>query len=630
MHRPRPLAYTEPGSIQREAIPGVAENFDNQGTDFHALKDSLDADIVAEAQREASREPVAQVNPSDYAQMRSTIKTDHRPVQHRTATDYLVDVTIPIAIFLLVYAVLYFLLDVREIFYAARGDEFDGKYWSEEYNSLFRFVCFCVVMGVVALNRVIARDGSDESILYIFGLAGAVGLFTFMFSVPMGVGSIARGFLDGPFTAVLFNMAIMGVIWWTTNRLMHECCIDENETAGDVGILTGTLMRMRQSIQREDPKAKVVRTKEKKRKQSGPFEMMEIEAIDPTAWREPKPEESAFHVEKADQRLSRRHPGISVFYFSVPAFLIFALGQRAMVSGGDGWVAAGHVYVGIFTCCALVILLMTSLGGIREYFRRRRIQVPAGIGWFWLGLGGAQVLFVLFGALLLLTPGPADPPGVYVGDEAARVKAEASKRLGTSIAAQVGGAVDDMEAIRTIAIYVVVGLALFGLFAFLRAFGVVAAAIARNRDHYPLWVVRFFDWLDKFLEKILRVPTISLGPKRVRISPDIATCSAYHSPLEGAGVDVNPENIPNYIAVSYEALCALAYDLGVPRRKDQTPYEFIQSFPKPLYPLREEALEITEMYVRSAYGDYKFDGRIIERLRKFWWNYNRVRKSVVR
>ncbi|MFA6242996.1 MAG: DUF4129 domain-containing protein, partial [Candidatus Hydrogenedentales bacterium] len=73
-----------------------------------------------------------------------------------------------------------------------------------------------------------------------------------------------------------------------------------------------------------------------------------------------------------------------------------------------------------------------------------------------------------------------------------------------------------------------------------------------------------------------------------------------------------------------------AYELGVPRRIDQTPHEFIESFPREMQTLREEAFELTDLYVLSAYANFTFDDRILDRLRKFWWSFEQVRRRVVR
>jgi hypothetical protein len=46
--------------------------------------------------------------------------------------------------------------------------------------------------------------------------------------------------------------------------------------------------------------------------------------------------------------------------------------------------------------------------------------------------------------------------------------------------------------------------------------------------------------------------------------------------------------------------------------------------------LREEAFELTDLYVLSAYANFTFDDRILDRLRKFWWSFEQVRRRVVR
>ncbi len=86
----------------------------------------------------------------------------------------------------------------------------------------------------------------------------------------------------------------------------------------------------------------------------------------------------------------------------------------------------------------------------------------------------------------------------------------------------------------------------------------------------------------------------------------------------------------DHIEYAYQALCALAYDLGVPREAGETPNEFIARFPKELETLRDEAVELTRLYMVTAYSPQQVDERVLDRLRKFWMNYERVRSRVVR
>ena len=93
----------------------------------------------------------------------------------------------------------------------------------------------------------------------------------------------------------------------------------------------------------------------------------------------------------------------------------------------------------------------------------------------------------------------------------------------------------------------------------------------------------------------------------------------------GSGADVRA-----YVESSYAALCALAYDMGVPRNMDQTPYEFIEAFPEAMRPIQVEARELTEMYVHAAYSPDIVDEEALDRLRKFWLVYDRMRRRVIR
>ena len=70
--------------------------------------------------------------------------------------------------------------------------------------------------------------------------------------------------------------------------------------------------------------------------------------------------------------------------------------------------------------------------------------------------------------------------------------------------------------------------------------------------------------------------------------------------------------------------------MGVPRKEGETPYEFIDAFPKVLDSLREEAVELTNMYVLSAYSGRDLAPGAEDRLRKFWHEYDFVRKRILR
>jgi hypothetical protein len=567
------------------------------GTDFASLKAAEAEEFAslaeeAAATRRKAKAPVA----TDFQSLKGVVGSGApKPYQRRSGTDLLLDFFTPLMILIMVASVVYFLLDVRYVY-------------TEVHDFNLRIVAFCFILGVVALNRLIARDGKEESIMYFIGLALAIGLYTLATTTAYDVGSVAAQFMARPGVALGFNMTVVIFIWWLVNRLTHECCVDENRTAGDIGILTGTARRFKESMEHK-PQPKLSDAT--------------LDAIDPSEWKKPEKKKPK-PVLYATERLSKRHPGISIFYFSIPVMIAFALGQRVILHGGPSMVLAGHFYIACYTIAALSLLMLSSLAGLREYFRARRVKLPGKLGPFWVGLGAVMVLMVLFAAAVI--PGPSLPPLAYVAEH----EYDPWNRGSTFKLSVVSPAVDVIQQSQVIDFIgwgVLICFGLFFLYGLLRAAGAIAVRIGRNRNRYPRFVVRFFNALDAFLERITRMPELpKFRRRRIRVDRNIATCARIENPMaQGPAL-----NTAQMIERCYDALCALAYDLGVPRRIDQTPTEFIEAFPKELNTLREEAFELTDLYVRSAYANAQFDDRIQDRLRRFWITYERVRNRVLR
>jgi hypothetical protein len=506
----------------------------------------------------------------------------------------LLEVLTPVMIFIMAAAVVYFLLDVRYIY--------------TEVNDLnLRFVAFFFLVGVVALNRLVVWEGMQEGFLYFLALAGAVTLYTMTSTTVYGMGSVARGFMNKPSVALFFNLTVVFFLWWLVHRLAKECCIDENPEAGDIGLLTNTLRKARQAMEKkpEEPKQEI---------------------YDPMEWKRPEPNAILAPL-AADRRLPKRHPGVSVFYFSVPVMVLFAIGLPVLQQGGKWFVLAGHFYVGLYTVSALMLLMLTSLGGLREYFRSRYIHVPAGIGPFWIGLGTVMIAIVCFGATALPMP---PMPYIAAVDEHQTDFWTRSSTFKLSVAAPAVEAIQQSHFMERVGQGVLAILGLFVAFSALRAVGMFAARIARQRYSYPPWVVRLFNWIDRLLQRLVRLPELpSIGGHVPRVRPAVALSARYRNPLGDPALRdrITPRDL---VANAYEALCALAYDLGVPRREDQTPYEFIETFPPALNRLREEAAELTDLYVRANYSLHSLDPRTEDRIRKFWIAYERVRNRIVR
>lgn len=549
---------------------------------------------------------------TDFASLRGETLAKPRPTAPRSVTDYLIDAVAPVMIFMMALSVILFLLDVRYVYTAVH----DGN---------LRVFAFMFVMGIVALNRLIVRDSSGESMLYAAGLAVAVGLYTLMTTSVYGMESVARNFMnDNPWVALAFNMTVIVFVWWTVNRLTRECCIDENPRAGEVGILTGAARDFHASLR---PGAKE-RYRARRREDRELFPEMELAAFDPVEGYKPKAVEEGAAPKLAD-RIAGRHPGMAVFYFSVPVLLAFAFGLRVIQHGGDFWVRNGQIYLAAYLVAALSLLMLTSLGGLREYFRRRRVRMPAGIGVYWVGLGAVMICVVLLGALRL--PLPAMPPIAPVDEHQVDVWARDAGSFQLSRTTLLSP--EDVSAAEAFAERLGDAvLAVFGLFlayAGLRGIGAGLAYLARNRERYPRFLARPLDGLERLIERMLRLPRLPAFKRRIRVSPDVALSSAFENSL-GDHRKLGAMRPADHVMYAYDALCALAADLGAPRRAGQTANEFIAAFPRAIRSLRPEAAELTRLYEIAAYSPHELDDRIHDRLRAFWQAYNRLRQRYIR
>ena len=559
--------------------------------------------------------------PTDFKALQAEAFTSRGRLQRRTITDMLVDGLTPIMIFVMVYSVIAFLLDVRFVYLSLQNVD----WLAGLYETTLRIVALSLVVGVVALNRLIVRDGRDESILYIFGLVMAAGLYTL--ATTEQIGSVANNFMNRPFLATLFNMAVVALIWWIANRLTHECCVDANPTAGEIGILTGTARRVHNAIAKQ-PLPTGTREKDE------PYILrMDLEAYDPTEWKKREKPKATAGI--ATRPLPKRHPGISVLYTSIPTMAIFAIGQWVLRNGDIDLAFRANVCLMAYTVSALSLLMLSSLGGLREYFRERNVRIPPGIGPFWIGLGYAMVAVVILGALKMPAPSVPAPlgrismSGGYQTNFAQGQTAEAATQARSLAEAM---ALRFPQLMRYLGILETVVLTVIGLvcaYAALRLLGASALALSGKRGRVPRALARFFAALDRLLQRLLRLPSVPEIKTPRRVSRHVALSSKFVSPLGDPVLskELSPQGVVEYC---YAAMCALAEDLAVPRRPDQTPFEFIESFPKALEGLREDAVKLTNLYVVSAYSNIQLDERTLDTVRGFWRSYKTVRDTVIR
>jgi uncharacterized membrane protein YgcG len=253
--------------------------------------------------------------------------------------DWLTEVLIPVAVFGLLASFFYYLIDLR----GAMGDR--GV-------SGLRWVCFWFLLGTILTTRMRSRYGAHILALpYMLGLALAMILF--VFHVTMYSGSfVGSSDTASQVVALVFNYALVGVIWWIAGVVTRACTAEENyEVMEDRGLLTSARTR---------PKRK-----------------------------------------KTDRGDAPRHPGWVLMWTSLAALVVFALGQQLVGSASASHRQHAFLCMVSYSFFALVLLALTSLSSLRMSARKRRIRVATSITPVWAAASMGIVAVILAMAALL-------------------------------------------------------------------------------------------------------------------------------------------------------------------------------------------------------------------------------------
>ncbi|HOL19337.1 MAG TPA: DUF4129 domain-containing protein [Candidatus Hydrogenedens sp.] len=518
-----------------------------------------------------------------------------------TLTDTLLSIVNPFLILVLLWSIVFFLLDVRYIY--------------TEVNDInLRFVVFFLVLGIVGVNRIFATESVESGISYGAGLALAISLYVMVSTSVYGTGSVIYNLVTGnSFLAFLSNMGVVIFLWWLTNRITYECCIDENPNAGEIGIATSVNKAFQKTVRKEE----TAHQKEK----MGTELFYELEAVDPTqlSFKDPSVKDITFNIMGFGERLSRIPAGISVLFFSIPVLGIFSLGLRILVNGGEQMVNVGWVYLGLFVFSSMTLLVMTSLGGLREYYKNRRVYVPSMLGVTWVLLGIAIIVVAMVCATFL--PLPTLPKPFYVAEHQTDPWVRNSHfQLNPIVVAPVVEIWQQqmiLQKLRYVVIFILIFVSSWVAFSAVKRFIVHWWQVSLQRGGF---LVR---WLMKLLER--RKGKVKIKRKiSIKSSKSIKFVNSLSDP------NMSQKFTPNeHIEYAYQALCALAEDLGVPKKLNETPLEFLANLPNVLEVLREEIEELTLLYQTAVFSPIKFDSKILDRLRKFWISYTRVRNRLL-
>ncbi|QEL18000.1 DUF4129 domain-containing protein [Limnoglobus roseus] len=292
-----------------------------------------------------------------------------------TLVDWVVIALSPALVMLMVGSLVFFLV---EVLYAG------------QYSDRLLYTLFFFVIGAVLIARISIEQGSMKARMYGLGLGLAtfIALQTFV-SYPKGT----------QFISPVINLFLIAIVWWSANKLTWDCThLDEDRKSSGRGILVAagldgpTPTNAAESRAREkqgetdgDDEADV-KAEAKKRKK---------DPVGVLGWM------ARWDRFRETQRKKPHTPGTWIVYFSLAAFPLFGLGQSLIPADDVARRRATFLQMAVYVGSGLMLLVTTSLLGLRKYLRERNANIPPAMTMGWLGLGAALIaMFLVVGAVL--------------------------------------------------------------------------------------------------------------------------------------------------------------------------------------------------------------------------------------
>ena len=616
-------------------------------------------------------------NASDLASLRADFSPPPLPTQvsmGRGLADMAMDALIPIMIFCMMLSITWFLLDVRFVY-------------TEELDLNMRTFAFFFVMGIVALNRLQAEQGVVTSSIYMTGMILAVGVFTLV-SQAKG-GGIAGGHLGSMIPSLLLNIAAVGILWKVTDRLTRDCCVDASSRAGDEGIL-----RMGWPRKKTPPPLPVVDPAEngdsskaaalrppRKHPANSLFYLAIPILLMLAIGQRILPQGGAFLT-------SAGSVYVGIYAASMLMLLLLSSYRGLRVYCEQKKIEfPTHIaafWLGLGTVMVLLVLILGLWGPVPttperaqhlarsygsggrtisdrwDYHEHQRSDGtgasaqsdgqerqsgeadgegggehdPDGAEGSHEGpsegegggqSGGAEGQQESQGEGQGAEQGEGERSSEDGGAQRAEDRSgeqSSSNRSGPSPRAEIpmNQMMADVPILKWLGYGALIVVGLFVLYMLIQGAAHVFGNLARGRSR----LAGLFERLARLFRRMTYVPKRRPRRARIKIDHDIATCAQYNNPLDG------PLSIREKIQYSYDALCAMAYDLGVPRNEDQTPFEFLENLPEPIADIREEAHVLTYLYVAGSYSTLEIPDTVVDDLRAFWRRFEGMRSKVLR
>jgi hypothetical protein len=298
------------------------------------------------------------------------------PREKPTFVDWVVTALSPILVMLMVGSLSFFLVEVL----------YSGQYTTRLISTLFFFV-----IAAVLIARISIEQGSTKAWLYGSFLAIAT-ILAFQAFVEYPTAS-------AKFLSPVINLFLMAVVWWSANKLTWDCThLDEDRKTSGRGILAAAGLdgptvtneaekRSREKVGETDDADDAISRQEARKRKKDPDGF--------AGWM------ARWSRYREAQRKKPHTPGTWIVYFALAAFPLFGLGQSLIPADDAVRRRATFLQMTAYVGSGLMLLVTTSLLGLRKYLRERNAKIPAPMTLGWLGIGAATiVIFLAIGAVL--------------------------------------------------------------------------------------------------------------------------------------------------------------------------------------------------------------------------------------
>lgn len=488
--------------------------------------------------------------PSEPVSAKESVKQISREFQG-LALPLINHVILPAAVILMVGALLFFLLDVRSVFFSE--------------SMAIRRVALCFGAATVLIARYNKMYGAKErQWLYTLVLAFATSLVMLKFS---------RSPQD-----FIVNIFVVAAVWWFATRITE--CLDIGE-----------------EVEREELRIYGVERLDWERvhRKFGLSRLDGLSKREQAGAEEKKPGIARKHL--------NRNPSSAVARLAVIGLVAFALGEPVLLSGPPEAGLRAIVAVVVFLLATGVV--MSAGSAIRIYRRAWKPGKSPSLGVVPTKIAIAFILLIIVLSASLTIPGIAYrgsgelTPQIDKSDSSRRVKSDkddaqseqleeskASKDRGSGEGAQSGpGAFFNF--IASLGKLLLIPLVLLFIGGFIYAL-VKLLPFLKDRT---LGIKGLFHNLLAKLRSMLR-------PRRKTRDPDAPRRKDILRALKVIEGQAPRETI----LLAYECLQAFFSLLGYKRPADNTPYEILRSLPRRFEFLKEPSVSLTELYVHTAYS----------------------------